>query len=1367
MQRVVVNAAEIRRTEHRGIEILTEGHRAELCDAAHHFKFGAIDTAIAREVQRAGREDAHCARAQRRATRGHHLHVTSDDVRAAGVVVSGIREHQRAHGAVTELGQCARARDDAGELDHATRTVAIGLEGGLAALNRRRSRRTEAVKVGTADLQRGVAHIERTDLPDVALADATGALIHIHQRGTTDIQREPVRAVRAEAHREIVVGLGVRAAREAKRGRIAAVAQIQRAAVEVHRGWRAAIGPAKGKRRVIDENAAGVSDAVDVRAARVGVLAAVRRAGAVTIDGQHPRACFEELQVAIQRAGEERGHRGGDGECGGRAGGVGDAAAKVHTTARASDLAVVCAEGLHGDAAAVQIERGTGVDVELAVQPAERIGGTQLQRAVLNIDFSWHRAGVGERERAVTKLREVPRHHVAGDDRIFARLHKEQRLAGERGALISRERLGCGSGCGVHIHREDRGARDGGDVGARGDVRTGDAHSHHQTSGAGDGDGVRIRRCRAAGERCGARGGRINRQIAADGVASVEEDTTTDTRTDVRNGQSAAGDIRRRAEGINAVQAGQRLRRGDVANRGGIAAGQGGDRCARIRHKTGRGVICDEIARARGIGGDEVRSENAVREHRGTRGVVIDGIADDQTCRIAGPHAAERRSRARLQHQRAEILAHEVVRSHFDAESGTALHLERQTAAVVVVRGAGRVYESDVRAGVHRADDAADHFDVGVIRRGAGAVRPRGAVGELQRAIGHRELAQGVVVVHEGERVCAAGRRVGGKREGRRPGDGGDRGPGRDARASDRHASCEAVGAAGGHVRARIRRREGGGDVRAVDDPGTRAGFEGVIELCALQDDAAGDEGVRAGHIDATTIDGGAVVVKLDAARGRHVRIDAQRAAGVAGVRAGAADGEVPADLNVTDCGAGGITERRLIVDLQHAIRHQQAYLSVAAVQHHGAQTALHDEVCPIIRGGGRLREGQTGLRIEPAIAAVEADVAIQREGVLPERKTATCEHNVAAAGQIRGRIDRQETASHRRGAGVGHRAGQEEISLPCLDEMAVAAAHTIADAAVRVELARVGAVDAQIELSHRAAGAWREVDHSAEMEITGLVLHLHRAVRREVERVADGQRGDAAEVTHVAVRLERAAIQGDRANSRRRIHRADAQGTERLHHRGTTVGHRHIILHRAAAVVHGLVGAARITSHRNTDLHLISGSSQRGGHTQGALACAEAVSRAIRRQRPGINARVTQHRPQVGSTTPKGALIDVLAETDRTDAQRAFPRRGGVDRHGGQRGRIRHKTDAQRSDAADVRIHRELTGPDVRRRGEANAATRIQSDRATAERRRRARRVQAMQEACVDRHIAGVGAGVPTDQNAFIAEFFEVRRASDTAIDL
>ena len=250
---------------------------------------------------------------------------------------------------------------------------------------------------------------------------------------------------------------------------------------------------------------------------------------------------------------------------------------------------------------------------------------------------------------------------------------------------------------------------------------------------------------------------------------------------------------------------------------------------------------------------------------------------------------------------------------------------------------------------------------------------------------------------------------------------------------------------------------------------------------------------------------------------------------------------------------------------------------------------------------------------------------------------------------------------------------------------MAVAAAHTIADAAVRVELARVGAVDGQIELTHRAARAWREVDHSTEVEITGLVLHLHRTVSVEVERVADGERGDAAEVTHVAVRLERAAVQRDRADACRRIHRADAQDAERLNHRGPTVGHRHIILHRAAAVVHGLIGAARVTGHRKTDLHLISGSSQRGGHAQGALARAEAVSRAIRCQRPGINARVAQHRPQVRSTTPKGGLIDVLAETDRADAQCAFPRRGGVDRHGGQRGRIRHKTDAQRGDAADV----------------------------------------------------------------------------------
>ena len=430
-------------------------------------------------MQRASREDAHRARAQRRAARGHHLHITSDDVCAAGVGVSGIREHQRSHRAVTELCERARAGDDARELDHTAGTIAIGLEGSLAALNRRRPCGTEAVKVGTADLQRGVRHVQRADLPDVALADGPGALIHIHQRGTAHIQREPVRAVRAEAHREIVVGLSVRAARDAKGGRIAAVAQIQRAAVEVQRGWRAAIGSAKGKRRVIDEDAARVSDAVDVRAARERVLAAVRRAGAVTIDGQHTRACFEELQVAIQRAGEERGDRGGHGECGGRAGGVGDAAAKVHTTARASDLAVVCAQGLHGDAAAVEVERGAGIDVELAVQPAERIGGTQLQRAVLHIDFPRHRTGAGEGERAVAKLRDVTRHHIAGDDRIFARLHKEQRLARERGALKSREGLGCGSGGGVYVHREDRGARDGGDVGARGDVRTGDAHSHH------------------------------------------------------------------------------------------------------------------------------------------------------------------------------------------------------------------------------------------------------------------------------------------------------------------------------------------------------------------------------------------------------------------------------------------------------------------------------------------------------------------------------------------------------------------------------------------------------------------------------------------------------------------------------------------------------------------------------------------------------------------------------------------------------------------------------------------------------------------------------------------------------------------------
>ena len=36
-----------------------------------------------------------------------------------------------------------------------------------------------------------------------------------------------------------------------------------------------------------------------------------------------------------------------------------------------------------------------------------------------------------------------------------------------------------------------------------------------------------------------------------------------------------------------------------------------------------------------------------------------------------------------------------------------------------------------------------------------------------------------------------------------------------------------------------------------------------------------------------------------------------------------------------------------------------------------------------------------------------------------------------------------------------------------------------------------------------------------------------------------------------------------------------------------------------------------------------------------------------------------------------------------------------------------------------------------------------------------------------MDRHIAGVAAGVPTDQNAFIAEFFEVRRAGDAIVDL
>ena len=238
--------------------------------------------------------------------------------------------------------------------------------------------------------------------------------------------------------------------------------------------------------------------------------------------------------------------------------------------------------------------------------------------------------------------------------------------------------------------------------------------------------------------------GRIENEIAGNGIGPVEEDTAGLDVVDGSDREGSPGNVRRRAEGIDTVEPDEGLGRADGSNRSGGETRKGSVGGTRIGSKTGRGILKEETGTG-GVGAKQVSREDPVVEGRGAGEATVHQVGGDETGGIGGAGGSEGGGPFGLDHQGSLILTDEVVGVEFDAETGAAAEAESRAATVVVVGGAEVIGKKNVGRGIERADRAAHHLDVGGFGGGCGAVRPRGAGAELEDPIVDRDPAPGVV----------------------------------------------------------------------------------------------------------------------------------------------------------------------------------------------------------------------------------------------------------------------------------------------------------------------------------------------------------------------------------------------------------------------------------------------------------------------------------------------------------------------------------------------------------------------------------------------------------------------------------------------
>ena len=245
-------------------------------------------------------------------------------------------------------------------------------------------------------------------------------MVHVDEGGTANIECKTCRAIGTEAHDLVVELLPLGAVHTS--GTIAEE-QTKRAAVEVDLGV-AAIKTTETKGGVVQVNTACGAYAIDFGATGEGVVATIGSSGGEAIDCEHPSTCFDQFRIEVECAvkGGSKRSRHHEGGCGSR--GVGDRTADIGS----GYLPIVGTDRFESDIESVEVKGSTGVNIEFAVQPCERVHTANFKGAGLNRNIAEHRSVPSQQQLALTKLGERISCDAAGEGGRLASLGEDERF---------------------------------------------------------------------------------------------------------------------------------------------------------------------------------------------------------------------------------------------------------------------------------------------------------------------------------------------------------------------------------------------------------------------------------------------------------------------------------------------------------------------------------------------------------------------------------------------------------------------------------------------------------------------------------------------------------------------------------------------------------------------------------------------------------------------------------------------------------------------------------------------------------------------------------------------------------------------------